>query len=112
MSSKQSAHELIFGKMHSHILENKRIKDPKELVRLAKGVSNHRRIEIIFLLTKRKSLTMEEISTTLNCNFKTISGHTQKLVQAGLIEKKYLAQNVLHTLTPRGKRFYEFLISQ
>lgn len=55
---------------------------------------------------------MEVVSASLNCNFKTISGHTQKLLHEGLIEKKYLGQSVLHTLTPRGKRFYEFLVSQ
>jgi predicted transcriptional regulator len=114
-SSKRAAHNLIFGsnskRGYSHILENTRIKTPRDLERLMKGVSNHRRIQILMLLAKSKTLTMDQIAQALDCNFKTISGHTQKMVQSGLIQKKYLGQSVLHTITPQGKRLYSFLSS-
>ena len=112
MSSKMAAHELSFGKLYSPFLENKRIKTQrtsKELERITRGVSNHNRIEILFLLTKHAGITADQIAGLLNCNIKTVSGHTQKLAHAGLIDKKYLAQNVQHSLTPRGKKFVEFL---
>jgi len=45
----------------------------------------------------------------LNCNFKTISGHTLKLVNAGLIDKSHNGQMVLHYLSPYGKFFVKFI---
>ncbi|OGC85276.1 hypothetical protein A3F55_00680 [Candidatus Adlerbacteria bacterium RIFCSPHIGHO2_12_FULL_53_18] len=86
-------------------------KTPKQLERHLKGVSNHRRIEILLLVAKRDGISVDEISTTLNCNFKTISSHTHRLVQAGLLEKKYFGQNVLHSLSPYGKQIHLFLQS-
>ena len=56
-------------------------------------------------------MTMEEISITLNCNFKTISMHTQKLVQAGLLNKKYVGRHVAHELSPYGKALSSFIKS-
>jgi len=108
MSGKGAAHKATIGRLYSYILENKRIKTPKQLERHLKGVANHRRIEILLLVAERKGITLDGIAGNLNCNFKTISGHTQKLVQAGLIEKKYLGQSVLHSLSPYGKTFYNF----
>jgi DNA-binding transcriptional ArsR family regulator len=114
-SSKRAAHNLIFGSSrshpYSHILENKRIKTPKDIERIMKGVSNQRRIQILMLLAKHKHLTMDQISQALECNFKTVSGHTQKLAQAGLIEKKYLGQAVLHSLSKRGRVLHDFINS-
>ena len=120
-SSKQASHN--FAKqLNSSILENTRIrieagqkstlpKTPKQLERYLKGVANHRRIEILFLVAGTQGLTVDEISKKLKCNFKTISMHTLRLVQAGLINKKYLAQNVIHSLSPYGKTMYSFLKS-
>ncbi|MBI2004730.1 helix-turn-helix transcriptional regulator [Patescibacteria group bacterium] len=89
----------------------KSARTPKQLERHFKGVANHRRIEILLLVAKREGITTEAISTTLDCNFKTISSHTQRLIQAGLLEKKYLAQSVLHTLSPHGKMVHTFIQS-
>lgn len=98
---------------YSHILENKRInaKSPRQIEKIIKGVSNHRRIEILMLVAKQKGITLEKIAEQLECNIKTVSGHTHKLLQAGLIEKKYLGQSVLHSLSPLGKHFHTFLRS-
>lgn len=87
------------------------MKTPKDLERLIRGVSNHRRIQILAYVAKHKNTTMEQLSEALECNFKTISGHTQKLAYAGLIQKKYLGQNVLHSLTEHGKQVHSFLSS-
>jgi DNA-binding MarR family transcriptional regulator len=118
MSSKHAAHKGTIGKLNSQILKNLRIsasgkntKTPKQLERHLKGVANHRRIEILMLVNRRQGITVDQIAETLHCNFKTISAHTQKLVQSGLLEKKYLGHNVLHTLSPYGKKFNYFLIS-
>lgn len=112
MSSKKAALTATvttIRKISSHILENKRIKNsgvvktPKQLERHFKGVANHWRISILLLISKNKNLTVENIATSLNGNIKTISAHTQKLVQAGLVEKKYAGTAVMHSLSPYGE---------
>jgi predicted transcriptional regulator len=90
-------------------MAKKEIKTPKQLERHLKGLANHRRIAILNLIANEGGITLEEIAKTLNCNFKTISGHTQKLLQSGLIRKKYQGRRVIHTLSPYGERFYRFL---
>ncbi|MFH1990639.1 MAG: winged helix-turn-helix domain-containing protein [Patescibacteria group bacterium] len=86
-----------------------RIKTPKQLERHFKGAANHRRIEILFLVGKKEGITLDGISETLSCNLKTISEHTRKLVQAGLINKKYRGREVTHALSPYGERFLKFI---
>jgi len=85
------------------------MKTAKQIERHIRGAANHRRIEILLLVYKRGEMTLEEISETLDCNLKTISGHTQKLVYSGLLNKKYLGLSVLHSLSPYGIRMAEFL---
>jgi DNA-binding transcriptional ArsR family regulator len=40
---------------------------------------------------------------------KTISEHSRRLEQAGLIRKKYSGQSVTHELSPYGKTFHLFI---
>lgn len=85
------------------------MKTAKQLERHFKGVSNHWRIEILFLIAEVKDITLDSITERLNGNFKTISEHTKKLVGAGLINKKYQGRNVTHTLSPYGKEMVKIL---
>ena len=84
-------------------------KTPKQLERYFKGVSNHRRIQILDLIHKNPGITVDGISSELKCNFKTISAHTHRLVQSGLVNKKYRGNEVTHKLSPYGKKVHEFL---
>lgn len=84
------------------------MKTPKQLERYFKGVANHWRIAILFLVHKNNGITVEEITDTLEANFKTISQHTRSLVQAGLLNKKYFGRKVTHSLSPYGKIFVKF----
>jgi len=84
-------------------------KSPKQIERHLKGVANHRRIEILFLIASNKGITVDKITKRLNCNFKTISVHTQSLAQAGLIRKDYQGRAEVHELSPYGKTLYNFL---
>jgi DNA-binding transcriptional ArsR family regulator len=84
-------------------------KTAKQLERHFKGMANHRRIEILRLIAEREGISLENIADGLDCNFKTISEHTRKLVQAGLVDKKYLGRTVAHTLSPYGKIFCKFI---
>jgi len=81
----------------------------KKLQRIFKGVANHRRIDILFLIKKSPEITLHEIAEKLNCNFKTISEHTKKLVTAGLVDKKYSGSCVTHKLSPYGKKMIKIL---
>lgn len=85
------------------------MKTSKQLERYFKGAANHRRLDILRLIAKNDGINLEDISEALNCNIKTLSEHTRKLVQAGLLNKKYYGQSVAHSLSPYGKKFIEFL---
>ena len=88
---------------------NSKTKTDKQLERHFKGVANHHRIAILILVCKNPKITLEEIAETLNCNIKTISEHTRRLVQAGLLNKSYVGRKVEHTISPYGKYFYDFI---
>ena len=85
------------------------MKTAKQLERYFKGTANHRRIEILLLVAKEEGITLEKIAENLNCNFKTISDHTRRLAQAGLLNKKYSGRSVNHSLSPYGKEFVKFI---
>ncbi|MFA6523991.1 MAG: winged helix-turn-helix domain-containing protein [Candidatus Paceibacterota bacterium] len=88
-----------------------KIKTAKQMERHLKGMANHRRIEILLLISKNDGITLDGIIETLDANPKTIGEHTRKLYQAGLINKKYQGKFVEHTLSPYGKMFVNFLKS-
>jgi predicted HTH transcriptional regulator len=97
----------MFAKKRNKIEKNK--KTPKQMERHFKGVANHRRIEIMSLVSEREDITLDGICETLRCNNKTISEHTKKLVQSGLLGKRYKGREVRHFLSPYGKRFIKFI---
>lgn len=85
------------------------MKTSKQLERHFKGLANHRRLDILFLVDKNPGVSVDGIAGKLNGNFKTIADHTQKLVQCGLVDKKYYGRAVSHTVSPYGKKFYHLL---
>ncbi|MDP2940505.1 MAG: winged helix-turn-helix domain-containing protein, partial [Candidatus Omnitrophota bacterium] len=70
---------------------------------------NHHRINILLLVSKNPDITLDGIAENLDKNFKTISEHTRRLVQAGLLNKKYQGRSVIHSLSPYGEKFVEFI---
>lgn len=74
-----------------------------------KGMANHYRIEILLLIAKNSRITLEGIIRSMGANKKTLSEHTRRLAQAGLIDKKYRGRFVEHSLSPYGKTFARFL---
>lgn len=85
------------------------MKTAKQLEKYFKGVANHRRIEILYLLAKNKGAPLEDISKSLKGNIKTVSAHTRRLVQAALANKKYQGRVVGHFLSPFGKKFLKLM---
>ncbi len=92
-------------------MEKTTVKTPKQLERYFKGVANRRRIEILLLIAKREGTTLIGLAEATKGNFKTISEHTKKLVQAGLVNKQYRGLHVEHRLSPYGTRFLKFIKS-
>ncbi len=90
-------------------MKTNKLKTAKQLERHFKGVANHRRIAILMLVFKNSGITLEEIAESLNCNIKTISEHTRRLVQAGLLNKLYKGRKVEHFVSPYGKNFCFFI---
>ncbi|MCX6720706.1 MAG: winged helix-turn-helix domain-containing protein [Candidatus Staskawiczbacteria bacterium] len=85
------------------------MKTSKQVEKHVKGIANHRRIDILLLVSESSGIALDEIAKTLGCNFKTVSGHALKLVSAGLLDKKYSGPRVLHALSPYGKIFVKFI---
>ena len=85
------------------------MKTPKQLERHFKGIANHRRIQILFLISAHPKITLHEISEELKCNFKTISEHTRRLTAAGLVNKRYQGNKVEHELSPYGIKIFTML---
>lgn len=86
-----------------------KLKTAKQLERYFKGLANHRRLEILFLTNDMAGVSVEEIAKKLDCNFKTISEHTQRLVWAGLLQKRYHGRSVEHYLSPYGRVMIKFI---
>src|SRR3989344_2724629 len=86
-----------------------RQKNSRQLERHLKGVANHWRIDILLTVATHPGISVEEIADRLKGNVKTISEHTRRLAQAGLLEKKYAGRTVAHTLSPYGKIFRQFI---
>jgi DNA-binding transcriptional ArsR family regulator len=84
-------------------------KTSKQMERHFKGIANHKRIDILLLVKNSEGITLEEIAEQLKGNFKTISEHTRRLVQAGLLNKKYQGRNVIHSLSPYGEKIVNFI---
>ncbi len=85
------------------------MKTAKQLERHFKGAANHHRIDILLLVSESPNITLDGIAEKLNRNFKTISEHTRRLVQAGLLNKKYQGRSVIHSLSPYGEKFLRFI---
>lgn len=81
----------------------------RKIERMVKGVANHRRVEILLLLSKKPELSLIEISEILNINFKTASEHIRRLAISGLLMKRNDFHSVRHKLTKRGTLVLKFL---
>jgi predicted ArsR family transcriptional regulator len=77
-------------------------KNYKQLERIVRGFSNHRRIEIMELLGRMPELSVIEIAQELDINFKTASDHVRRLAISGLVMKRNEGASVRHRLTPQG----------
>ncbi|OHA65181.1 MAG: hypothetical protein A2672_00850 [Candidatus Wildermuthbacteria bacterium RIFCSPHIGHO2_01_FULL_49_22b] len=80
-----------------------------ELEHITRGISNHRRIEILNLLARHSDLSVLGVAEALRINFKTASEHIRRLALAGLVAKRYQGAALRLTPTPRGLVILKFL---
>ena len=84
-------------------------KKSNQLERIVRGFSNHRRIEIMELLSKHPELSVVEISNELKIEYKTAAEHIRRLAIAGLILKRSAGNAVRQKLSDRGDVILKFL---
>lgn len=80
-----------------------------KLERLVRGFANHRRIEILELLSQKAELSVLDIADELNINFKTASEHIKRLAIAGLVLKRSDGVSIRHKLSTLGGHILKFL---
>lgn len=90
-------------------MEKKEKKTYRELERLVKGFANHRRLQILELLKQKPELTVDDVATSLNVHFKTVSEHIRRLAISGLVLKRNQGNYVHHRLTLRAESILKFL---
>ncbi|MEN9390187.1 MAG: hypothetical protein RLZZ283_287 [Candidatus Parcubacteria bacterium] len=81
----------------------------RELERVVRGFSNHRRIQLLEYLAENPELSVAEVARQLKVHFKTVAAHMQRLAHAGLIMKRNDANAVRHRITTRGLSILKFL---
>jgi predicted transcriptional regulator len=79
-----------------------------EWEKMFKGAANHRRMEMLALLSKKSALSTEDISTSLGVNYHTGARHLRRLVRSGLVYAKRDGGNLSHFLSPLGKAILTF----
>jgi DNA-binding transcriptional ArsR family regulator len=80
----------------------------RQIERIVRGFSNHRRIEILDLLKAEPELSVAEISERLNIGYENASDHVRKLAIAGLVMKRNEGSAVRHKLTASGESILVF----
>jgi predicted transcriptional regulator len=81
----------------------------RELERIVRGYSNHRRIQILDILTATPEMDVLALARACRVNFRTASEHTGRLARAGLIFKRSKGRRVVHVVSKRGERVLAFL---
>ena len=80
----------------------------RRLERIVKGFANHRRIQIMRLLSKQPELSVMEIAHQLRVELPTASEHIRKMALGGLLFKRSQGLWVRHRLSERGEAALAF----
>jgi DNA-binding transcriptional ArsR family regulator len=81
----------------------------KRIERIVKGFANHRRIEILQLLSSYPDLCVGQISELLQIELKTASEHLRRLALAGLVQKRYQGREVRLRVAAKAGEILAFL---
>lgn len=72
----------------------------KKLTKILKALSDEGRVRIVFLLSKKKGLCVNEIRELINLSQPTISSHLKVLENAGLVTNKKDGLWVNYSINP------------
>jgi len=81
----------------------------RNLEKIVKGFSNHRRIQLLFLLAEKPGLSVFDVAEETRCDFRTIGEHLRRLVISGLVTKKNDGKSVRHKVSDLGNNVLKFL---
>jgi len=81
----------------------------RTIERITKAVANHRRIQLLDILSANPRLSVIALSGRTRANLKTIDVHINRLFAAGLVAKRSHSSAVLHSITPTGNAILKFL---
>ena len=81
----------------------------RQLERIVRGFSNHRRIQMMSVLEATPEIDLLQLARACGINFRNASEHAGRLVRAGLVLKRSKGRHVLHALSPRGAGILSFL---
>ena len=77
--------------------------------KIIKGIANHRRIEVLYLLAGSPSMSVEEIAEACRIDYKTVASHLKRMTLSGLITKTNYGRRVEHKITKLGSDSVKFL---
>lgn len=77
--------------------------------KIFKGVANHRRVEMLELISDEPGLSTDQITERLDINYQTSSFHLRNLVRSGLVVGYREGVMTSHELTPIGQSIIKFL---
>ena len=81
----------------------------RQLERIVRGFSNHRRIQMLQTLDATPDLDLLGLARACGVNWKTAGEHARRLAAAGLILTRSKGRSTLHAVSPRGKTALAFL---
>ena len=74
-----------------------------ELENTMKGAANHRRVEILELLSRSGELSTDDIVEQTGVYYQTGASHVRRLMRSGLVYGRRKGATILHDLTDSGK---------
>jgi DNA-binding transcriptional ArsR family regulator len=80
----------------------------RALERIVKGFANHRRLQIVAILSVEPELSVEDITERLHTSYENTSDHLRKLAIAGIVLKRSDGPHVRHKLSERGEYIQAF----
>lgn len=80
-----------------------------QLERVARGFSNHRRIQILYLLAEHPEMELTAIANACGINLQTAGEHVRRLRIAALVGARKKGRAVLHGCTPLAQKVLTFL---
>lgn len=78
--------------------------EEKRIVKILRSLANPRRLQIILLLKKHRSLNVAAVAGKLDLSFRSTSKHLLNLESAGLIERKHQSREVFYLLSSEFKK--------